>query len=49
MRIAIYLAVPQQIYQTFFTLKFIQQVIQRSQLKLLIYEPQQEVIVEWIE
>ena len=45
----LYLAVPDRVYQTFFTLKFIQRVIQRSQLKLLIYNPQQEVIVQWIE
>jgi hypothetical protein len=45
----LYLAVPDRVYQTFFTLKFIQRVIQRSQLKLLIYDSQQEVIVQWIE
>jgi hypothetical protein len=45
----LYLAVPNRVYQTFFTLKFIQRVIQRSQLKLLIYDSQQEVIVQWIE
>ncbi len=45
----LYLAVPYQVYQTFFTLKFIQQVIQRSQIKLLIYDPKQEVVVQWTE
>lgn len=43
----LYLAIPNKVYQTFFALKFIQQVIQRSQIKLLIYDPDQEVIVQW--
>ena len=46
---ALYLAVPLRVYQTFFTLQFIQQVMQRSQIKLLIYDAEQEAIVKWIE
>jgi hypothetical protein len=44
----LYLAVPYIVYQTFFSLKFIQRVVQRSQLKLLIYNSEQETIVQWI-
>lgn len=43
----LYLAVPLGIYHAFFQLQFIKTVIQRSQLKLIIYDPIQEVIVEW--
>ena len=45
----LYLAVPLRIYQTFFALKFIQQVRQRSQIRLLVYNAEQETIVQWIE
>lgn len=45
----LYLAVPDAVYRTFFTLKFIQQVTQRSQIKLLTYDPSEESIVQWIE
>ncbi|MBD2297698.1 XisH family protein [Nostoc sp. FACHB-87] len=43
----LYLAVPLGVYQAFFQLQFIKTVIQRYQLKLIIYDPIQEVIVEW--
>jgi len=45
----LYLAVPQETYQVFFTLKFIDQVRQRSQIKIVVYDVTQEVIVQWIE
>ena len=45
----LYLAVPLKTYQTFFTLKFIEQVRQRSQIKLVIYDAKQETIVKWVE
>jgi hypothetical protein len=45
----LYLAVPVRVYQTFFTLQFIQQVMQRSQIKLLVYDAEQEAVVKWIE
>ncbi len=44
----LYLAVPLGTYQSFFTLPFIQMVLQRSQLKLIVYDPVNEVIVKWI-
>lgn len=43
----LYLAVPLGVYHAFFQLQFIKTVTQRSQLKLIIYDPIQEVIVEW--
>ena len=44
----LYLAVPQQVYKTFFTLQFIADVCQRSQIRLLVYDSQKEAIVQWI-
>lgn len=43
----LYLAVPVMTYEDFFTTKFINSVIQRSQIKLLIFDPIQEEIVQW--
>jgi hypothetical protein len=43
----LYLAVPIKTYRTFFSLRFIQTVVQRSQLSLVVYDPEQEVIVQW--
>jgi hypothetical protein len=45
----LYLAVPHFVYQTFFNLAFIHKIVQRSQLKLLIYNLEHEVIERWIE
>lgn len=43
----LYLAIPLAIYHSFFELRFIKTVIERFQIKLLIYDQIQEVIVEW--
>jgi len=43
----LFLAVPQDIYKAFFTLEFGQTVIQRYQLKLIVYHVEKEVIVKW--
>jgi hypothetical protein len=43
-----YLAVPHFVYETFFNLAFISRVVQRSQLKLLVYDIEQETIEQWI-
>lgn len=43
----LYLAVPEKTYSTFFSLKFIQTAIKRSQLRLLVYNPDEETIVLW--
>ncbi|WP_299486248.1 XisH family protein [Acaryochloris sp. IP29b_bin.137] len=43
----LYLAVPLSVYEEFFKLTFIQKVVQRSQLNLLIYDVEAEDIVQW--
>ena len=43
----LYLAIPIDIYETFFQLPFIQELIDEYQLKLLIYSAKHEVIVTW--
>lgn len=43
----LYLAVPITTYQTFFQLQFVQTVIQRLQIQLIIYDPKKEEILEW--
>jgi hypothetical protein len=44
----LYLAVPKYTYDEFFRRPFAQQTIQESQTHLLVYEPTQEVILQWI-
>ncbi|MBX3057736.1 MAG: XisH family protein [Anaerolineae bacterium] len=44
----LYLAVPSDTFKEFFVLPFIQTVIHRHQLRLVVYRPEQEVIVTWI-
>jgi hypothetical protein len=43
----LYLAVPLDIYGVFFTLAFIQSVVQRSQLHMLVYDLGQEEVIQW--
>jgi XisH protein len=43
----LYLAVPKQAYKSFFEKRFVQRMVYKYQLKFLIYDPKQEVIVEW--
>ncbi|MBC1218457.1 XisH family protein [Nostoc sp. UCD121] len=43
----LYLAVPQGAYKTFFNLPFVETVIKRFQLSLLVYDSTNEVILEW--
>ncbi len=44
----LYLAVSFDIYDDFFTSSFIQEVIAEHQLKMLIFDPQKEEVVLWI-
>lgn len=44
----LYLAVPNDTYQDFFQLAFVQRTIERYQIKLIVYDPVQEVIQQWI-
>lgn len=43
----LFLAVPVDIYETFFMQRFIQHVIQGCQLNFLVYDEANEVIVTW--
>lgn len=43
----LYLAVPIGVYRQFFMLTFVQTVIQRFQIKLIVYDPVEETILEW--
>ncbi|MEA5549741.1 XisH family protein [Anabaena cylindrica UHCC 0172] len=43
----LYLAIPVDVYNEFFSRKFIQRIIDEYQLKLLIFNPNQEEIVIW--
>jgi XisH protein len=44
----LYLAVRVPIYQTFFQRRFIASAVDRYQLRLVIYDVQQEVIAQWL-
>ena len=44
----LYLAIPLDIYSTFFTLAFTQGVIAQYQVKLLIYQPETQEVRQWI-
>ena len=44
----LYLAVPVIIYDNFFVVPFIQSVIQRSQTRLIVYDPTTEAIRQWL-
>ncbi len=44
----LYLAIPITVHQAFFQREFVQLSVERYQIKRLIYNPVQEVIVQWI-
>lgn len=44
----LFLAVPEDTYETFFQLDFTVAAIQRYQLKIIVYDTQTEAIVQWI-
>ncbi|MTJ31632.1 XisH family protein [Aphanizomenon sp. UHCC 0183] len=44
----VYLAIPFETYYDFFQLPFIQRMLQRYQVKLIIYDPKQEEVRQWI-
>jgi hypothetical protein len=43
----LYLAVPSNAYDSFFTLGFIQYLVQQNQIYLMIYDMEQEAIAQW--
>jgi hypothetical protein len=44
----LYLAVRESVYKSFFKRRFIVAAIQRYQLRLIVYDVQQEVIAQWL-
>jgi XisH protein len=44
----LYLAIPNQIYDEFFRLRFIQEGVQEYQIYLIIYDVEERRIVQWI-
>lgn len=44
----LYLAVPSFTYEAFFNRPLAKETTQEAKIKLLIYDPEQEVIVQWI-
>ncbi len=44
----LYLAVPADAYRTFFQFEFTQTAVRRYQILLFVYEPVDEVILQWI-
>lgn len=44
----LYLAIPVDAYRTFFQLEFTQTAVQKYQVLLVVYDPLNELIVQWI-
>lgn len=44
----VYLAVPNETYKDFFQLLFIQRIVRNYQINLIVYDPEQEEIKQWI-
>lgn len=43
----LYLAVPLETFESFFQERFVQEAVKLYQLKLIVYDPQKEVVIEW--
>jgi XisH protein len=43
----LYLAIPESVYNSFFQRRFTRAVIARNKINLLVYQPKQEIIVQW--
>jgi hypothetical protein len=43
----LFLAVPKDIWNTFFQERFIQKVIERKHIKVIVYDPNSEIIILW--
>lgn len=43
----LYLAVPSNVYDSFFTMGFIQSLIKQNQIHLIVYDIEQETISQW--
>lgn len=45
---SLYLAIPSEVHKRFFKYPFIQTVIHRNQIPLLVYDPEKQEISQWI-
>ncbi|MBD1998092.1 XisH family protein [Leptolyngbya sp. FACHB-541] len=43
----LYLAIPADAYRDFFTLELPRLLVQRYQVRLIVYDPEEEVIIRW--
>lgn len=43
----LYLAVPSNVYDSFFTMGFIQSLLQQNQIHLMVYDIEEEAIAKW--
>ncbi|MBD1921300.1 hypothetical protein H6F77_09370 [Microcoleus sp. FACHB-831] len=43
----LYLAIPFDTFDSFFQERFVQESVRLYQLKLVVYDPQKEVVIEW--
>lgn len=44
----LFLAIPNEVYQTFFQAELVQYSLKRNQVALIVYDTDSEVILEWI-
>lgn len=44
---SLYLAIPLDVYETFFQLPFTQKIIHKNHISLIVYEQESEVIIKW--
>jgi len=44
----LYLAVPKEVWHTFFETKFAQVIVRHTELKIVVFDPKQEIIETWI-
>ncbi len=44
----LYLAIPVSIYNSFFQRRFVRSVVERTQIRLVIYDEKQEAITQWL-
>ena len=44
----LYLAIPNEVYKTFFQDELVQYSLQRNQVALIVYDAETEVILQWI-
>ena len=45
----LYLAVPFEIFSSFFQERFVQEAVKLYQIRLLVYDPEKEFVTEWKE